>query len=64
MNIQQALRGFFEAVFYLGVAFGFMLWGYSIARDYYRKEAIKEGAAFYSLDPSTGETKFEWRKCE
>ena len=36
----------------------------SYATKRVRQEAVKAGAALFTVNPETGETKFEWIKCE
>jgi len=43
---------------------GFFLIGLGVGASGIRKFAIENGAAFYSINPTNGVTKFEWRKCD
>lgn len=35
--------------------------GYEAAETTLRKEAIRAGAAYWTVDPATGDTTFNWR---
>lgn len=40
------------------------LLGHSVAEAHIRSQAIEAGVAYYTVDPKTGETTFEWQKAE
>lgn len=50
--------------FFTGAVLGGML-AFMVAstgvRDNFREQAVQAGVAFYSVDPETGETKFQYR---
>lgn len=37
-----------------------MFWGIYIGKDSIRADAIKHGVAHYTVNPQTGDSKFEW----
>lgn len=50
--------------FFMGAILGGMLAltvAGSSARDNFREQAVKAGVAFYSVNPETGETQFQYR---
>ena len=48
-----------SAAVLLGMAVGVVLGGI-IGRDDFRKKAVLEGVAHWTVNPTNGETKFEW----
>lgn len=36
----------------------------NVGEYWIRREAIEANAAYYTVDPQTGETTFNWRTCE
>jgi hypothetical protein len=51
-------------VFSVPVLFWVSLWGAHATRKNLTEQAIKAGVAKYVVNSETGETKFEWIKCE
>lgn len=46
------------------IAFMFFCIGSCTGDSSLKKEAVANGAGYYSVNPTSGVTKFEWRKCE
>jgi len=54
------------SVIVIALTAGFLQDSYATKRTIklVRQEAVKAGAALFTVNPETGETKFEWIKCE
>ena len=63
MNILNIVCGH-QWVFSVPVLFWVSLWGAHATRKNLTEQAIKAGVAKYVVNSETGETKFEWIKCE
>ena len=57
------MAGVHVALFSMFAFAGFSV-GHGNGRDATRREAIEAGVAQWTVDPKTGATTFEWRKCE